>query len=84
MASMVAYPLNVQIGRKNVKIKNKKSFIRNYDQIFYRSFYERIKEAVPHNMFTKSSGVMLGDKGEIWIGLHDRGIYVVAINNWTD
>ena len=83
VASMIAYPLNVQIGRKNVKIKNKKSFIKNYDQIFYKSFYEKIKKAVPHNMFTKSSGVMFGD-GEIWIGPQDKGIYVVAINNWTD
>ena len=83
VALMIAYPLNVQIGRKNVKIKNKKSFIKNYEQIFYKNFYEKIKKTVPHNMFAKSSGVMLGN-GEIWIGSRDKGIYVTAINNWTD
>lgn len=83
LASMVAYPINVHIGRKNVKVKNKSSFIQNYDQIFYKDFYEKVKRSIPHNMFVRDMGVMLGD-GEIWIGLRDKGIYVVAINNAKD
>lgn len=81
VASMIAYPINVHIGGEKVKVKDKRVFVKNYDQIFYKAFYEKIKESVPHNMFAKDIGVMLGDRGEIWIGSDRKGIYVIAINN---
>lgn len=81
VAGMVAYPVKVTIAGKDVEIKNKAALIKNYDHIFNKDFYERVKSAVPHNLFAKASGVMLGDKGEIWLGSENDSVKVIAINN---
>jgi len=81
VALMVQYPISVKIKGKAVQIKNKADFIKKYDGIFHRTFFDRIKESVPHNMFAKVDGVMLGDHGEVWIGTRDGKILVIAINN---
>ena len=81
VASMVAYPIHVNVRGKYLTITNKADFVRNHDRIFYKDFLERIKNAVPHNMFAKASGVMFGSKGEIWIGISNEKKRVIAINN---
>lgn len=80
VASMVRYPIDVNIGTKKVAIKNKAALIENYDQIFHSTLYEQIKSSVPHNLFVKATGVMLGN-GEVWFGLENNKISVIAINN---
>lgn len=81
VSAMVLYPINVNINSKDISIKNKADFIKNYGEIFHKSFYDKIKCSIAHNMFAKDEGVMLGDKGEIWIGNKEGGIWVIAINN---
>ncbi len=44
VASVVSYPITVNIGGKDLKIKDRRTFIKHYDQIFYKTFYEKIKE----------------------------------------
>lgn len=80
VADMIYYPISVFIDGKNVKIKNKAGMIKNYNQIFYSDFCKKIKNLVPHHLFAKYSGIMLGN-GEIWFRSIGKRIKVVAINN---
>jgi len=81
VASLVLYPVSVKINGKRVEIMNMADFIQRYEAIFNRAFFDRIKESVPHNMFVKAEGVMLGDSGEIWIGKRGGKARIIAINN---
>ncbi len=81
VASLIEYPIKVSVKGKEVEIKNKDAFIQRFDDIFYKAFVALIKNSVPHNMFAKSSGVMLGEHGEVWIGGTDGKARIIAINN---
>lgn len=77
VASQISYPINVIIDGRGRRIKDENELIENYDKIFSISFRKRIEESVPHNMFVKYSGIMLGS-GEIWFGAKGK---VIQINN---
>jgi len=80
VASLVNYPISVKIEDKTVVIKKREDFIKMYNKIFNRPIFDQIKESVPHNMFAKADGVMLGDHGEIWIGSINGKAKIIAIN----
>ena len=80
LASMINYPINVHIMEDQVEIKNSTNLLKHYDQIFTQEFKKRIACCVPHNMFCKYTGVMLGS-GEIWFGADGK---VIAINNLSE
>lgn len=77
VAAQVAFPVEANIDGKEKSIKDAEEFLANYDKIFHDGFYEKIKQSVPHNMFVRHDGIMLGE-GEIWFGSDGR---VTAINN---
>ncbi len=81
VASLVEYPIRVSMNGKEVDIKDKDAFVQRYDDIFYEAFVNRIKDSVPHNMFAKATGVMLGERGEVWIGDKNGKARIIAINN---
>ena len=81
VASLVNYPISVKIKGETVVIKDRAVFIKMYNRLFNRPIFDQIKESVPHKMFTKAEGVMLGEHGEIWIGSINGKAKIIAINN---
>ena len=77
VASLVAYPIKVTINKKTRQINNANELVKNYDVIFFDSFVEAISNAIPHNMFARDQGIMLGN-GEVWFGSNGK---VIALNN---
>jgi len=77
VAGMVRFPIWVRIGGTRVQLASEERFLKVYDRVFEGTFTDRIAEAIPHHMFSKYSGVMLGD-GEVWF---DNDGSVGAINN---
>lgn len=77
VAGMVRFPIWVRIGGTPVRLASEERFLKVYDRVFKGNFADRIAEAIPHHMFSKYCGVMLGD-GEIWF---DNDGSVGAINN---
>ena len=80
IAELIDYPINVHVGGNRIEIRDSKVFLNHYDQIFTQEFKKRIAQCVPHNMFCKYTGVMLGS-GEIWFGADGK---VIAINNGSE
>jgi hypothetical protein len=75
--SCIKFPIPVYLAKKSVKIKNKASFLRVYDRIFTREFVEEIRATVPHNMFHRDMGAMLGH-GSVWFWGDGK---VIGLNN---
>jgi hypothetical protein len=66
VASMMHYPVLASVKTRPRKIHNADELLSNYDTIFTPKYLELIKRAIPHNMFARYDGVMLGDSGEVW------------------
>lgn len=66
VASQLSYPVLTEINGKRRSIANSAELLKNYDQIFTPSYIDAIKKSVPHNMFARYDGVMLGERGEVW------------------
>jgi hypothetical protein len=77
VVSFIKFPIEVQVGKKSVKIKNKTVFLQNYDRIFYQEFVEDVRLTVAHNLFHRYDGAMLGN-GIIWFWGDGK---VIGINN---
>jgi hypothetical protein len=77
VANAVRYPISVFIGKRQVKMRKKAQFLKNYNRIFDREFVARIKAGVPHNMFARYDGAMIGN-GDVWFWGDGK---VIALNN---
>jgi hypothetical protein len=55
VAEMVYYPLNTDLG----EIKDRDELLLKFDDVFYPEFLVAFEKAVPKNMFSKHSGVMM-------------------------
>ena len=77
VASFIAYPTKVSISGRMRRINSPKELTANYDAIFSPRYREAITNALPHNMFVNSQGVMLGN-GEVWFGSDGK---VKRLNN---
>jgi hypothetical protein len=78
VASMMHYPVVASIKDKPRKILNPAELLNNYDHIFTPKYVGQIKKSVPHNMFARYDGVMLGDSGEVWFDPEGK---VKTLNN---
>jgi hypothetical protein len=79
VVSMIQFPIEVKVFHKpRVELHNAAQLLKNYDGVFTPSYIKLIRAAVPHNMFVKSSGIMLGESGEVWFDATGK---VVALNN---
>jgi len=78
VASAVRYPIQVKIAGHPKTIRTARELISEYDLVFSPEFKKSIATAIPHNMFVRDVGIMLGN-GEVWFG--PKGD-VIAINNW--
>ena len=77
VVSQIRYPINVTINGKQVRIRNKTAMLQNYDRVFDKDLLATMSSLVPHNMFAKSTGAMLGG-GLVWFWGDGK---VIAINN---
>ena len=76
-ANHVTYPLAFSLNGKRARAANEQEFLSNYDRIFTAKFVDRIRGAIPHNMFANAQGIMIAD-GAVWF---DEAGRVKALNN---
>ncbi|MBN2892871.1 MAG: hypothetical protein JXL97_13470 [Bacteroidales bacterium] len=80
LSEMISYPIKANINGTKTEIANKESFVENFDQIFNKKISSAVKKSNYYDLFCNYQGVMIGD-GEIWMGLVDGKIKIIAINN---
>jgi hypothetical protein len=81
VADMNSYPLRIDGG----EIQDKNEFILKFNEIFYPEFFEAFKKAIPKNMFSKYSGVMMSsDDNVFWIWICGDNKNVSVISIFTD
>ena len=78
VAALIAYPIKVHLPAGTKRIRSPAEFVANYEAIFSPQYREAISNALPHNMFVRDQGIMLGG-GEVWFGPDGR---VIALNNY--
>jgi hypothetical protein len=78
VASMIKYPISISVNAKHRDLVNAAQLIANYDAVFTSDFVSSIRSAVPHNMFARADGVMLGEAGDVWF---DSNGMVCTLNN---
>jgi hypothetical protein len=70
-----------------VIINSEEEFIEQFDKIFYPDYVKAISKCFPINMHCSYRGIMLGDKGQIWLNyvFNERmtavKLWVTALNN---
>lgn len=67
VTSVLAYPVRAQIAGKKTNFRNASQFSASYDAIFTPAYRKAIIDSVPHNMGSSWRGIMLGEKGEVWL-----------------
>jgi hypothetical protein len=77
VSTMINYPITITLDGKHRDLANAAELLKTYDLIFSTKFIKAIKDAVPHNMFVRYDGVMLGN-GEAWFDADGK---VKALNN---
>jgi hypothetical protein len=77
VASLIAYPVKVRIGKGYRKIKSAAMLVRSYGEIFTPPYVEAVTKAIPKYMFVRDQGIMLGS-GEVWFGPDGK---VITLNN---
>ena len=73
----VRYPVFVSVGNVRMHLAAPAALRARYDTIFTPSFRARIRADIPHMMFRRDQGTMLGG-GDIWFDGDGRAI---SINN---
>jgi hypothetical protein len=81
VAAAVHLPIIVRVGGWPIKVRHKEVLLARYAAIFHHAFLQTFAHAVPHAMFARDTGVMLGEHGEVWIGERDGALKVISINN---
>jgi hypothetical protein len=76
VAQSIRYPLHVSLRGKTIVLRNPKSLLARYNEIFTDRYIRTIGAAVPRLMFARDQGVMLGD-GAVWFDAAGR---VIALN----
>ncbi|WP_150737569.1 hypothetical protein [Pandoraea anapnoica] len=76
VAQSIRYPLHVSLRGKTIILRNPKSLLARYNEIFTDGYVRTIGAAVPRLMFARDQGVMLGD-GAVWFDAAGR---VIALN----
>ncbi|ALS67065.1 hypothetical protein [Pandoraea apista] len=76
VAQSIRYPLHVSLRGKTLILRNPKSLLARYNEIFTDGYVRTIGAAVPRLMFARDQGVMLGD-GAVWFDANGR---VIGLN----
>ncbi|MDI2091026.1 hypothetical protein [Commensalibacter oyaizuii] len=91
IANLIKYPLIVQLDGKQVSIKTKAQFIKNYDAIITPKIEYIVSQQKFENMLATYRGMAFGN-GEIWFanvlpdqsrhGKEKKLIKIIGINNF--
>jgi hypothetical protein len=81
VAAAVHLPIVVRVAGWPIKVRHKEVLLARYAAIFHPAFLQALARAVPHAMFARETGVMLGEHGEVWLGDRDGALRVIALNN---
>ena len=66
VASLVRYPISVDIGGKNTTLKNEQDFVARYRELMTPDIRKAIVETKYSDLFVNYKGVMFGS-GQAWI-----------------
>ncbi len=77
VVAAVRYPVFVSLGGKRTRLASAAALLAHYDEIFTPAFIAGIRATIPHMMFVRDQGTMLGD-GQLWF---DDAGQAIAINN---
>ncbi len=77
VARMIRFPIAVSVDGKRTRVTSRAQFQRVYARVMTPSFTARVLAAIPHHMFSRDQGVMLGG-GEVWFDARGQ---VIALNN---
>lgn len=86
IADEIVYPINVYIGNKQIRIKDKKSFVLNYGNIVNNKTKCAILNQTSEDLFASWRGVSTSG-GELWFSLvrikksEAWQFKIIAINN---
>jgi len=80
IAALVDYPLKARVEGKTRTIKDKAAFIKDYNAIMTMAVQAAVADQNPAALFANSQGLMFGN-GQVWIGLTEDGLRIIAINN---
>lgn len=86
VAEMVAFPIDVDIGGKSVRLRSAAELVRRFDSVFTPRVVDTVTKQDINSIAFSSQGAMLGN-GEVWIAnitMHDGGgfrLRIVAVNN---
>jgi hypothetical protein len=67
VTSVLAYPVRAQVAGKKTNFRNASQFTASYDAIFTPAYRQAVIDSVPRNMGSSSQGIMLGERGEVWL-----------------
>ena len=88
ISSMIAYPITVSVENKEIDIKNKKDFLKNYNKIFNKELVKTIASQKYSDLFVKDTGVMIGQYKDVWFSgictvsdCSEFDIKIMQINN---
>jgi hypothetical protein len=82
VASMINYPLFVQISGRKVKLQKSADVLKQYDVVFNHRVKEAVAQQKVEELFVNWQGVMIGN-GEIWFNQlsNSKKVRITAINN---
>jgi hypothetical protein len=81
VVAAIHLPIVVRVGGWPIKVRHREILLARYAAIFHPAFRQALTRAVPHAMFARDNGIMLGEQGEVWMGDRDGSLQVIAINN---
>lgn len=76
---LVNYPLRAWTGKKTVQVKDPKTFIRLYPDIFTADVKKSVAKASIDKVFVNSQGVMF-DNGRVWIAVVEGKLGIITVN----
>ena len=77
VAAALHYPVFVSIGETRMRLPNAAALRARYDAIFTPAYLARIRDDIPHLMFVRDQGLMLGG-GAVWF---NRAGAVISLNS---
>ena len=76
---LVNYPLRAWTGKKTVQVRDPKTFLRLYPDIFTEDVKKSVAGASIDKVFVNSQGVMF-DNGRVWIAVVDDRLGIITVN----
>lgn len=82
VVALVSFPMRWHHGMKAGSVRNRSSFLKNYDQLFDQQVRNAIAAQKPEELFIRDQGTMVGN-GEVWfeqVG-KSKQFRIITINN---